>query len=132
MIITGATISNMTVIDQPVTGLYSFTNFTFTTATLVGPTSGNLAQFKANYSNTGNTWIDSTSYYNITTPGYQRWTVPSTAVYEIEVAGSRAGISAYSGNVQANISHGKGGYCQRKICINTRSTVDYCSRTAWC
>lgn len=108
MIISGATISNITIYDEPTVGLYTFTNFTFTTATLVGPTSGNLLQFKANYSNVGNAWIDSTSYYNITTPGYQLWTVPYTATYEIEVAGARAGISGYTGNVQANIAHGKG------------------------
>ena len=79
---------------SPTNFLYAFTNFTFTTGNLVGSTSGNLIQFKANYSNIGNTWIDSTSYYNVVTRGYQIWTVPQTGTYEIEAAGSR------SGNVQ--------------------------------
>jgi hypothetical protein len=78
--------------------LYSFTNFTFTNGTILGRSSGNTTQFLANYSNVGNTWIDSTSYYRVTTPGYQVWTVPQTATYEIEVAGSRSGINTYANN----------------------------------
>lgn len=78
--------------------LYAFTNFTFTTANIVGSTAGNLTQFKANYNTGSNTWINSTSYYNITTPGFQVWTVPATGTYEIEVAGSRSGNSQPAGN----------------------------------
>lgn len=86
----------------PSIGLYSFTNFTFTNGNIVGSTSGNLIQFKANYSNVGNTWIDSTSYYNVTTPGYQTWAIPKTGTYEIEAAGSRSSINNYAGNTFGN------------------------------
>lgn len=117
MIITGATISNTTIQDEPFAGLYGFTNFTFTTGTIVGPVAGNLTKFLANYNSAGNTWITSTSYYNIATPGYQLWTVPATAIYEIEAAGSRAGISGYTGNVQANIAHGKGAIVRGRFAL---------------
>lgn len=82
--------------------LYSFTNFTFTNGNILGATSGNTTQFLANYSNVGNTWITSTSYYRVTTPGYQVWTVPETATYEIEVAGSRSGLNTYASNTFGN------------------------------
>ena len=106
------------IIFQTSTGLYEFTNFTFTNGNIIGPTSGNLTRFLANYSNVGNTWINSTSYYNIATPGYQLWTVPQTATYEIEVAGSRSGISGYTGNVQANIAHGKGAIVRGRFTLS--------------
>lgn len=82
--------------------LYAFTNFTFTNGNILGPVSGNTTQFLANYSNVGNTWISSSSYYRVTTPGYQVWTVPQTATYEIEVAGSRSGLNVFAGNTFGN------------------------------
>lgn len=97
MIISGVTISNTTVLDiQPY--LYEFTNFRFTNGNILGPVSGNTTQFLANYSNVGNTWISSSSYYRVTARGYQVWTVPQTATYEIEVAGSRSGLNTYANN----------------------------------
>jgi hypothetical protein len=101
MIISGVTISNIRVQDiEPY--LYSFTNFTFTNGNILGATSGNTLQFLSNYSNVGNTWITSNVYYRVTTPGYQVWTVPQTAVYEIEVAGSRSTLNTYANNTFAN------------------------------
>lgn len=82
--------------------LYPFSNFTFTNGNIVGATSGNTTRFLANYSNVGNTWISSSSYYRVTTPGYQVWTVPETATYEIEVAGSRSGINTFANNTFGN------------------------------
>lgn len=82
--------------------LYPFSNFTFTNGNIVGATSGNTTRFLANYSNVGNTWISSSSYYRVTTPGYQVWTVPQTATYEIEVAGSRSGINTFANNTFGN------------------------------
>jgi len=97
MIISGVTISNITITDiTPY--LYVFSNFTFTNGNIVGRVSGNTAQFLANYSNVGNTWITDSNYYRVTTPGYQVWTVPQTATYEIEAAGSRSGLNTYAGN----------------------------------
>lgn len=82
--------------------LYAFTNFTFTNGNILGASSGNLSQFIANYNTTGNTWLNNTTYYNITKPGFQVWTVPQTGTYEIEVAGSRSGINTYAGGLFAN------------------------------
>ena len=106
------------IIFSSIPGLYTFTNFTFTTANLVGASSGNLTQFKANYNTSSNTWINDTSYYNITTPGYQIWTVPTTGTYEIEAAGSR------SGNVQpaANL-FGYGAIVRARVSLTQGSNV---------
>jgi hypothetical protein len=82
--------------------LYPFTNFTFTNGNIIGSTSGNTTRFLANYSNVGNTWITSSSYYRVTTPGYQVWTVPESAIYEIEVAGSRSSLNTYANNTFGN------------------------------
>ena len=103
MIISGVTISNITITDiTPY--LYVFSNFTFTNGNIVGRVSGNTAQFLANYSNVGNTWITDSNYYRVTTPGYQVWTVPQTATYEIEAAGSRSGLNTYAGNTFKSIT----------------------------
>lgn len=100
---TGITIGGgITIGADALVGLYDFTNFTFTNGNILGPTSGNRTQFLANYSNVGNTWISSTSYYNVSPNGFQIWTVPQTATYEIEVAGSRSGGSAYANNTFGN------------------------------
>jgi hypothetical protein len=101
MIISGVTISNI-IIQDVLPYLYAFTNFTFTNGNILGATSGNTTQFLANYSNVGNTWITSSSYYRVTTPGYQVWTVPQTAIYEIEVAGSRSSLNTYANNTFGN------------------------------
>ena len=90
--------SNITIGDLPVTpyssALYTFTTMVFTTAGNVGRFGPNLANCVTYYSGssyTGNTWVTNTSYFNMTTQGYQRWTVPATGTYSITAAGSRAG-----------------------------------------
>lgn len=100
MDIRGGTITGMSITGIPY--LYAFDNFTFTNGNITGTTSGNLAQFTANYNTVGNTWITSTSYYNVVTRGYQIWTVPETATYEIEVAGSRSSLNTYANNTFGN------------------------------
>lgn len=88
--------SNITVGDLPTTpyivsspSLYTFTTMTFTTAGNVGRFGPNLANCITAY--TGNTWTTNTSYFNMTTQGYQLWTVPATGTYSITTAGARAG-----------------------------------------
>jgi hypothetical protein len=92
--------SNITIGDLPVvvytpsSALYTFTTMTFTTAGNVGRYGPNLANCVTTYSGssyTGNTWVTNTSYFNMTTQGYQLWTVPATGTYSITAAGSRAG-----------------------------------------
>jgi hypothetical protein len=98
----GITVGGGITITSDYGALYSFTNFTFTNGNILGAVSGNTTQFLANYSNVGNTWISSNIYYRVTTPGYQVWTVPQTATYEIEVAGSRSGLNTYANNTFGN------------------------------
>ena len=92
--------SNITVGDLPTApyisspSLYTFTTMLFTTAGNVGRYGPNLANCVTSYSGagyTGNTWVTNTSYLNMTTQGYQQWTVPATGTYSITTAGSRAG-----------------------------------------
>jgi hypothetical protein len=75
------------------TNLYSFSAFTFTSASLVGRTGPTLAQIQTAYSS--ESWTQNTSYLNVTTNGYQEWTVPQTGTYEFEVAGAQAGSVTY-------------------------------------
>jgi hypothetical protein len=75
------------------TNLYTFSAFTFTSASLVGRTGPTLAQVQTAYS--GESWTQNTSYLNVTTNGYQEWTVPQTGTYEFEVAGAQAGSVTY-------------------------------------
>jgi hypothetical protein len=89
----GITIGNGIRLTSENNSLYTFTTFTFTTANTYGRFGPNVSTstswYQANYS--GNTWVTNTSYYNQLTQGYQRWTVPATGNYSIQVAGSRAG-----------------------------------------
>lgn len=101
--ITNATITGgMSFVGSDPSYLYTFTNFTFTNGNILGASSGNLVQFKANYNTSGNTWLNDTNYYNVTKPGFQVWTVPQTGTYEIEVAGSRSSLNTYADNTFGN------------------------------
>lgn len=105
--------SNITVGDLPTnpyinSSLYSFTTFTFTTGNTVGPTGANAAWLFGNsYSNVGNTWLTSSTYFNVVN-GYQYWTVPETANYQIVAAGSRSGIGTWASNVMTANMYGRG------------------------
>lgn len=71
---------------------YSFTTFTFQTGNIVGSSGPTATQLFGNtYSNTGNTWLTSTSYYSVNN-GVQYWTVPTSGNYQITAAGAKAGI----------------------------------------
>ena len=71
-------------------GLYPFVSFTFTNAGIdstIGPT---LAQIQSAYSATA--WAQNTAYLNIGAfQGYQKWTVPTTGNYTIEIGGASGG-----------------------------------------
>lgn len=95
--------SNITIGDLPTTpyyssALYTFTTFTFRTGNITGPTGANATQLFANsYSNVGNTWLTSSSYFNVIN-GYQYWTVPQDGNYQITAAGARSGIGTWTAN----------------------------------
>jgi len=105
--------SNITIGDLPTIpylppSIYTFSTFTFQTGNIVGSTGPTAAQLFANsYSNVGNTWLQSTSYFNVVN-GYQYWTVPETATYQITAAGSRSGIGNYTANVISPNMYGRG------------------------
>ena len=77
-----------TMTTAPLSGGGLFTH-TFTNASATGRTGPTLTQIQSAYSSTS--WASDTSKLYMTTQGYQIWTVPSTGVYEIEVAGARGG-----------------------------------------
>jgi hypothetical protein len=112
MIIQGATIYGASIYDQ--SDLYPFGFFTFT-SNIVGPLGPTLGNIYNTYSNVGNTWITNTEYLTVpdTWRGFQIWTVPATASYQITAAGSRSGlIASFSGNTQYGNAHGRGAVVQ--------------------
>lgn len=98
MIINGMSINGVAIGDTINDSLYAFSTFTFQTANNIGPRGPTLGNLYAFYSNVGNTWLQSTSNFTVLAQGYQVWTVPQTATYEIEAAGSRSGTNQYAGN----------------------------------
>jgi hypothetical protein len=87
--------------------LYAFTSFTFNTGGATGATGANLATFKSNYDTTTYSWLNDTSFYNVTTLGFQQWTVPSTGSYQFVVTGAGGGTGGYY-SVGNNVPSGKG------------------------
>ena len=79
--------------------LYPFTTFTFTNVTVTGSNPPLLSQFLASYTGS-NSWTANTAYFTTQSgyQGYQVWTVPQTATYEIEVAGASSGRNAQTSN----------------------------------
>jgi hypothetical protein len=82
--------SNWYYINKPLVvqanGLYSFTDFTFTTAGGTGAFGPTLAQIQSAYS--GTPWTQKTNALNMTQQGIQLWTVPATGIYNFAVGGS--------------------------------------------
>ena len=81
--------------------LYSFSSFTFTSAGISGSAPPTLQQLRAFYtgSATGSIFASNVAYFTTGSyQGYQIWTVPADATYEIEAAGARSGIMVYPVN----------------------------------
>jgi hypothetical protein len=73
-----------------VTLLYSYTgSLTFTPASSVGRLGPTLSQCRTAYSSFGS-WVNDSLYFNMTTQGYQLWTVPQTKNYNIICAGANS------------------------------------------
>jgi hypothetical protein len=77
--------------------LYPFTSFTFTTAGTSGSAGPLGTRILAAYtgSSSGSYFSNPTYFTTGSFQGYQIWTVPETATYEIEVAGAVSGVSSY-------------------------------------
>jgi hypothetical protein len=82
--------------------LYPFTSFTFTTAGVTGSLgpSGSVILSAYTGSSSGSYFSNPTFFTTGSFQGYQIWTVPETATYEIETAGARGGTApAFSGSL---------------------------------
>jgi hypothetical protein len=84
-----------------VSDLYAFTSHTFTNANAVGYAGPTLSAARASYSTT---WDD--AYLNMTTNGIQKWTVPATGSYRIEVSGASSVRQYFSGNFSSKAGRG--------------------------
>lgn len=81
--------------------LYTFTTWTFTSCGQYGRIGPTLAQMQTAY--TGTTWAQNTSYLTIVGSGIQKWTVPKTGQYRIQVAGAPGGRGTdFSTGTQGN------------------------------
>jgi hypothetical protein len=78
--------------------LYTFTTATFNTGGATGQNGPTLSQARAGMTGTPSpsNWNTNTAYFNMTTQGYQLWTVPTTRTYTVIVAGA-TGSGTYSG-----------------------------------
>lgn len=93
--------------------LYPFTSFMFTTAGVTGSIGPSGSAILAAYtgSSSGSYFSNPTFFTTGSFQGYQIWTVPQTATYEIEVAGSRAGVP----NNNFSIGYGKGAIIKARV-----------------
>ena len=86
--------------SPPSGGLYTFTTFVFSTASVTGNTGPTYNQIKTAYSATS--WTQNQSYLDVVKQGFQLWTVPATGNYTIICAGAAGGNPSASnglGNV---------------------------------
>lgn len=84
-------------------GLYAFTNFTFTNAGVTGYTGPSLAQCITAYNSTTYPWLTNTAYFNMTSNGIQRWTVPTTGSYRFTAKGASGGNNVLNGGLAAQM-----------------------------
>ena len=89
--------------------LYTFTVGTYArfSTPLTGPTGPSLAQAISSLtSNAATTWASNTSFFNQGSyNGYQKWTVPATGLYSIQVIGGGGGSGgSYSGGNGASMT----------------------------
>lgn len=79
------------------TELYPFSSFTFTSVGLVGAAGPTYNQLVVAYTGSSSgSYFSNTSYFTTGAfQGYQMWTVPQTATYQVEIAGAAAGDTTY-------------------------------------
>ena len=104
--------------------LYAFTTFTFTPAGATGRFGPTLSAAVSAYTATA-PWVTNTANFNMTTQGYQLWTVPQTKSYTITCAGAaNASVSTnlfgYGAIVETTISLTQGEVIQ--LLVGQRGT----------
>ena len=70
--------------------LYTFSSHTFTNCGVTGRYGPTLTQCRTEYGGWPQ-WTGYPSYFNVSPTGYQIWTVPATASYQIDAYGARGG-----------------------------------------
>ena len=93
-----------TMIVPPIGGGGGTFTHTFTNAGATGPNGPTLSQIQSAYSSTS--WASDTSKLNMTTQGYQTWTVPSSGTYKFTIRGAMGG---------SGLGSGRGGYSRYVI-----------------
>lgn len=70
-------------------GLFPFSSFSFTNCTATGQNGPTLGNCQTEYA--GEVWL--TNFFDVTTQGYQEWTVPKSGNYTFDLEGARGGSS---------------------------------------
>ena len=104
--------------DPPV--LYSFTTHTFTHCNGDSRYGPQLSDAISTYGNIS-PWND-TSLFNITTRGFQLWTVPKTGTYRITAYGAKGGEESSSGGSYSN-TPGLGAYIRADFALTINTQV---------
>jgi len=97
---------SVTITFQSTASLYPFTTHTFTNSNVIGPIGPSFAQCIAAYS--GINWVSNSNFFNMTTQGYQLWTVPKTGTYTINAYGAGTPNGGIGGRVKGNFILNKG------------------------
>ena len=82
--------------------LYAFSSFAFDTAGTRGVYGPNLATFQNHYQ--AYSWTQDTNFFNVTTDGIQRWTVPVTGTYTFVAKGAE-GNTPNAGTYTLSLIH---------------------------
>ena len=110
-------------IADTISQLYTFTSHTFTKAggdTRYGPQIGDTITAYGNIT----PWND-TALFNVTTRGFQLWTVPKTGTYRIIAKGARGGNKSTSASPNYGNTPGYGGhvYADFALTMNTKIVI---------
>ena len=111
---------DLSIADPPV--LYSFTSHTFTHCNGDSRYGPQLSDALSAYGN-ASPW-NNTNFFNITTRGFQLWTVPKTGTYRITARGAKGGQESTSGGSYNN-TPGNGAYiwADFALTINTQIVI---------
>ena len=108
-------------IADTITQLYTFTSHTFTKAggdTRYGP---QIADTITAYGNI-TPWND-TALFNVTTRGFQLWTIPKTGTYRIHAKGARGGNKSTSASPNYGNTPGYGGYVYADFALTMNTKI---------
>ena len=109
---------DLSIADPPV--LYSFTSHTFTHCNGDSRYGPQLSDALSTYGNIS-PW-NNTNFFNITTRGFQLWTVPKTGTYRITARGARGGQESTSGGSYNN-TPGSGGAVRADFALTINTQI---------